>query len=171
MRAPTPSHDEPPALGVAEGVLLWSMRSWATSSRHSIEPERRIARVLDRLGAREAPEYLFGFMFALLHGAVRPMRISCPCQPQVSADERALLDVFALAQEGQSFEAVLALRGFMTPVAAGAAYRSAQGVAGALVLAGWRLAPPASDSARRYGLVISHRPGAPDSVRASVLLH
>ena len=167
MRATDTNHDERLALEVAEGVLLWSMRSWATGSRHSIEPERRIARVLARLGAREAPEYLFGFMFALLHGAVRPMQVSCPCQPRVSADERTLLDVFALAQDGQSFEAVLALRGFVTPVAAGAAYQSAQGVAAELALAGWRLEPSASDPARRYGLVAAGGTGAP----AGVLVH
>ena len=166
MQAPL-HHAAPPVLPITEATLLWSMRAWAAGSRHSIESERRIARVLARLGAREASEYLFGFMFALLHGAVRPIGVNCPCQSQVSADEHALLGVFALAQEGQSFEAMLALRGFVTPAAAGAAYRSAERVAAELQRSGWALASPPSGPARRYGLVVPGWSGAP----ASTLIH
>ena len=124
MRASDSHRGGRPVLPITESTLLWSMRAWVAGSRHSIEPERRIARVLARLGARDASEYLFGFMFALLHGAVRPMQVSCPCHPRVGADEQALLSVFALAQEDQSFEALLTLRGFVTPAAAEAAYQA-----------------------------------------------
>ena len=167
MRASDSHRGGRPVLPITESTLLWSMRAWVAGSRHSIEPERRIARVLARLGARDASEYLFGFMFALLHGAVRPMQVSCPCHPRVGADEQALLSVFALAQEDQSFEALLTLRGFVTPAAAEAAYRSAQGVVGALLRSGRWLAPPPSDAARRYGLVAQSQPTAP----ASTLIH
>lgn len=152
MTASDPHYDERLALPITEGTLLWSMRAWAVSSRHSIEPERRIAKVLARLGAPDASEYLFGFMFALLHGAVRPICVRCPCQPRISSDEHALLDVFALAQEAQSFEAMLVLRGLIAPAAASAAYRSAEGVSGALVQSGLLLKTPAPGAVRRYAL-------------------
>ena len=167
MKSHDDQYDQRGILPIAESTVLWSMRAWIVGSRHSIEDERRIARVLARLGARDASEYLFGFMFALLHGAVRPMQVSCPCHPRVGADEQALLSVFALAQEDQSFEALLTLRGFVTPAAAEAAYRSAQGVVGALLRSGRWLAPPPSDAARRYGLVAQSQPTAP----ASTLIH
>ena len=162
-----PLHHDDSVLPVTEATLLWSMRAWAAGSRHSIESERRIARVLARLGAREASDYLFGFMFALLHGAVRPMQVNCPCQARVSADEHALLTVFALAQEGQSFEAMLALRGFVTPTAARAAYQSAERVTAELQRSGWALTSPPSGPSRRYGLVAQRWAGAP----ASTLVH
>lgn len=156
-----PCHDERLALPVAEGALLWSMRAWVAGLRHAVPSEQRIAEVMARLGTPRATGYLLGFMFTLRHGAVRAIRVSCPCQPRVSADEQALLGVFALAQDGQSFEAMLALRGLVTPAAAAAAYQSAEGVAGELLRAGWLLTPPESDAARHYALATEARPGWP----------
>lgn len=172
MKTLSGDHDERLALPITEGVLLWSMRAWAVSSHQSIEPERRIATVLAGLGAPEAPEYLFGFMFAMLNGAVRPIGVSCPCECRVSRDEHALLEVFALAQEAQSFEAMLVLRGIVTPAAASAAYRSAEGVAAALLQSGRLLRPPARDATRLYALSSEyHQRGHHWPAPASVVVH
>lgn len=135
-------HDERLALPVAENALLWCMRAWVVGLHRDIDAERRIEDVLARLGAPDAADCLSGFMWALRHGAVRTIGVECACQPRVSADERALLGVFALAQEGQSLEAMLALRGLVSAPAARAAWLSAEGVAGALLRAGRRLARP-----------------------------
>lgn len=120
-------HDERLALPVAENALLWCMRAWVVGLHRDIDAERRIEDVLDRLGAPGAAGCLSGFMWALRHGAVRTIGVECACQPRVSADERALLGVFALAQEGQSLEAMLALRGLVSAPAARAAWLSAEG--------------------------------------------
>ena len=141
-------HDERLALPVAENALLWCMRAWVVGLHREIGAERRIEDVLAQLGAPDAAGSLFGFMWALRHGAVRTIGVECACQPRVSADERALLAVFSLAQEGQSLEAMLALRGLVSASAAKAAWLSAEGVAGALLRAGKRLARPASATAR-----------------------
>lgn len=141
-------HDERLALPIAENALLWCMRAWVVGLHRDIGAERRIEDVLARLGAPIAAEYLFGFMFALRHGAVRTIGVDCPCQPRVSADERTLLGVFALAQEDQSLEAMLALRGLVSAPAAKAAWTSAEGVAGALLRAGQLLTRPQATTAR-----------------------
>ncbi len=141
-------YDERLALPVAENALLWCMRVWVAGLNRDIGAERRIEDVLALLNAPEAAEYLFGFMFALRHAAVRTIGVECPCRPRVSADERLLLGVFALAQKGQSLDAMLALRGLVSAPGARVAWLSAEGVAGALLRTGRRLAPPASTTAR-----------------------
>ena len=163
----THGRDERLTLPVIEGTLLWSMRTWVAALHHATEPAQRIAEIFARRDAPNAAGYLAGFMFALRHGAVRAVCVGRPGQPRISDDERALLDVFALAQDNQSFEALLVLRGFVTPAGARAAYQSAEGVAGELRRSGWLLRPPASGSARLSAL-------APDiwaTMPAEALLH
>lgn len=75
------------------------MRVWVAGLHCPIGARRRIADMLARLDAPDAAPHLKGFMRALRHGATRTVGVECPCRHRVSEDERALLDVFGLAQE------------------------------------------------------------------------
>lgn len=148
---PRASHDERLVLPIEHSALLWCMRVWVVGLHRPIGAERRIQEMLDRLGAPEAAPYVEGFMFTLSHGAMRRIAVDCPCRPRLSEDERALLDVLALAQDARPFEALLLLRGLLTPEAARAALRSAEGIGEALRRAGRLLRAPEAE-VRRFAL-------------------
>lgn len=165
MTRADPCRNQRLALPPSEGALLWSMRAWVVGQHRGVQAEARAAEALACLGAPDAADYLFGFMFALRHGALRTIAVDCPCRPLVSGDERALLGVFALAQEDQSFEAILSLRTLVTSGAARAAYCSAEGVAHALIRAG-RWLRPVSRGTSRYAALAADR-----AERGAMLLH
>ena len=156
-------YDERLRLPVEHSVLLWCMRAWVAGQRHPIQAAQCIEDMLARLDAPGAAPYLEGFMFVLRHAATRPLAVACMCYPRVTGDERALLAVFRLVQEARPFEALLLLRGPLTPEGARAALRSAEGVGLALARAGRDLAAPdaglsrlaleveVADAARRAG--------------------
>lgn len=138
-------HDSPNerlALPAGQRILLWSMRVWVIGRHHDIAAAARIQAVMERLGADEAAAYLDGFMFALSRGATRGMAIHCACHDRVGTDERILLHVLCLVQEGRVSEAFALLRGVATDRAARAALSSAQGLGTELALAGCDLLEP-----------------------------
>lgn len=144
-------HDERLAIPVAQGALLWCMRMWVMEMKRGIGAEPRIDDMLERLGVPEASPYLKGFMFALSGGATRMIEVHCTCRPRIGADERALLDVLALAQAVRSFEALLILRGFVTLDGARAALRSAEGIGTVLAQAG-RFLPEPDAEVRHFAM-------------------
>jgi hypothetical protein len=122
---------ELPAL---ENLLLWCMRAWVIGHCRGVETSARIEQALEQIELPEALGYLDGFMWALSQGARRTIQIDCVCHPEVSADERALLAVFALQQQEEHEDAYAILARMMTERAAIAACDSAQRLA--LMLSG-----------------------------------
>lgn len=134
-------------LPLEAGALLFCIRRWVADVRHPRAGGEPASDLLRRLGAGPAGPFLDGMMFAVRHGAARPLGIGCMCHPRVTADEQVLLDAAGLAQERRPFEALLALRAILTPAAARAALQSAEKLGAALACAGLFL--PAPDAAMR----------------------
>ncbi len=128
--------DERTALPQAEGVLLWSMRTWVLGLCRKMEVAPRIRSAFAGLDATEAAEGLDGFMAALEHGNARTIAVDTMCTPRVSADERILLDVFAHVQAGRAAEAASRLRGMVRPAALDDVLGGAEEVAAVLADAG-----------------------------------
>ena len=133
--------DERAALPAAEGVLLWSMRAWvlARCRPEDLRIEDRIEAALGGLDAAEAGCGLCGFMEAMERGGIRPVTVERMCARRLTADERALLGVFACVQAGRTAEAAGTLGDMVTPVSVGAALTRACDVALALAGAGHAL--------------------------------
>lgn len=139
------SRDERLALPIDQGVLLWCMRIWVVGRSRPVAAEHRITEVLRRFGAPDASAPVERFMAALRDGAARTLGVDCVCRPRVSEDERALLDAVALVQQDRPLEALLVLRGMLTPEGAHAALRCAEELAAALTRAGRILPAPEHD--------------------------
>ncbi len=139
------------AMPVESAVLLWCMRVWVVGMHQQVDADVRIERMLDTLGAAEAALYVEGLMFAVEHGATRKVSVQCVSKPSISADEQCLIDAVALAQEYRPFEALLLLRGFLSPDGARAAVRSAEEIGASLARAGRFLDSP-SGPLQHFGL-------------------
>jgi len=135
------AEDERTALPHLEQLLLYLIRAWVIGFCRGLPIAERLDEVFAMIGAPEAAAHLYGFMWAVGHGARRLLAVDCVCRPEVSEDERRLLDVLALAQAGRSLEAVLLLRSLITPPAALAAGDSASRLGQALAAAGRTLSP------------------------------
>jgi hypothetical protein len=148
------ANDDAPrtALPVLDNALLWTMQAWVVGHCRDAEVVGRIADVYAELGAPEAAGYLDGFMWVLSQGATRLLAVNCTCCDTVSADERALLDVFALLQEGREEESLALLGTMVLPGAALAARSSAIRLIWALKEAGHML-PDSAATLRRHMLV------------------
>lgn len=120
----------------AENALLWATRAWVIGHCRRVDVTARIEAVLARLGAAEAAHDLNRFMSALRQGALRTIEINCVCHPEVSIDERMLLDVFALQQQEDHDDAYAILSCLLTERASVAACESAQRVGLSLAAAG-----------------------------------
>jgi hypothetical protein len=144
-------------LPVPENALLWSMRAWVIGLCRHLDVSCRIERVLAQLGASEATYDLNGFMWALRHGALRTIEINCVCYPEVSLDERMLLDLFALQQQEEHEDAFTLLSGLVTEREAVAASESSQRVALLLAVAGNILPTPSSRRVRNLSEYASVR--------------
>ncbi len=122
--------------------MLWSMRTWVIGTCREVPVEAQIRAVVETIAAPPAADMLFGFMWAVGHGAMRELTIACVCEPRISPDERLLLDVLALYQDGRNLEAMMLLRSILPPQAALAARDSAEGLATILGASDHRLASP-----------------------------
>lgn len=157
--------DERLALPIDQGVLLWCMRIWVVGRSRPVAAEHRITEVLRRFGAPDAAAPVERFMAALRDGAARTVGVDCVCHPRVSEDERALLDAVALVQGDRPLEALLVLRGMLTPEGAHAALRCAEALGAALARAG-RVLPAPEHDMHQYawtpasGRASPHRPAA-----------
>lgn len=147
-------YDERLSLPIEQGVLLWCMRAWVLEMRQPSGLEPRIHDMLDRFGVPRASADVGRFMSALSQGAARMINVQCLCCTRIGADERALLDVFGLAQDMRPFEALLLLHGMVTPSAARAALECAETVGTAMAEAG-RFLPAPDEEVRHYALASS----------------
>jgi hypothetical protein len=93
-----------------ERIALWTMRAWVIGITQKIPVEEQIQDVFRRIGAPDASGQLYAFMWILSQGACRMLDVDCVCSTNISADERALLDILALSQHGRGFEAMILLR-------------------------------------------------------------
>ncbi len=94
-------------LPAAEGALLWSMRAWvlARCRAEELQVEERIEAALDRVDAPDAGREFCKFMDAVERGGIRPVVVGPLCARRLTADERALLDVFTCVQSERAAEA------------------------------------------------------------------
>ena len=129
------------ALPAAAGVLLWSMRAWvlARCRAEELYVEERIEAALEGLDTSEAVCGLCGFMDAVEREGLRPILVGPLCAGRLTADERALLDVFTYVQSGQAAEAAQLLRTMVTSTAVGTVMELVADVALMLDDAGHRL--------------------------------
>lgn len=132
-------------LPIEAATLLCAMRVWVAGQSRPAPALARIRLLLGRLEIAQAASHLDGLMFALRHGATRMLAVDCVCQPTVSEDEWTLLDALGLAQERRPFEALLLLRGLVTPEAARAALQSAAAIGSALARVGRFLPAPETE--------------------------
>jgi hypothetical protein len=146
-----------------DGVLLWTMRAWVVGITEKIPVEEQIQDAFAKIGAPDASGQLFGFMWVLSHGARRMLNVDCVCKQHVSTDERCLLDILALSQQGRSFEALLLLRSMVSAGAATAAHDGAARVTAALTAAG-RILQPRNLETARYVIAPEH--AAPEHATA-----
>lgn len=157
-------NDERLTLPVEQQALLWCMRAWVAGLQQPIEAGSRIQDMMARLDAPDAAPYLEGMMFALRHGATRRLAIGCLCWRHVSGDERMLLETLGLAQDRRPFEALLLLRGILTPEGARAALHSAEKLGVSLAQAG-RFLPAPEAEVRRFAFASSAGAGPHSSFR------
>lgn len=151
MSAP---NDQRRALPIEQQALLWCMRAWVAGLQRPLEAGSRIQDMMARLNAPDAAPYFEGMMFALRHGATRRLSVGCVCWRHVSDDERMLLETLGLAQEPRPFEALLLLRGILTPEGARAALHSAEKLGVSLARAG-RFLPAPEAEVRRFAFASS----------------
>lgn len=143
-------NDEHLALPV-EQAALWCIRTWVVGLQQRIEAGPRIQDMMTRLGAPDAAPLLEDMMAALRHGATRQLAVGRACWRRVSDDERMLLETLGLAQACRLFEALLVLRGILTPESARAALHSAERLGVSLARAG-RFLPAPEAEVRRFAL-------------------
>jgi hypothetical protein len=96
---------EPP-----ERALLIAVRWWVADFRQSEDPLPRLCRVMDVAGAHDAAFSVDRLMDVFVRSARQSITIHCPHSPDLSEDERHLLNVASLVQAGESKMAERSLR-------------------------------------------------------------
>lgn len=164
---PIDHQENPLALPPLENALLWSMRVWVIGHCRTLDVADRIHQVFTRLHAPAATSYLDAFMQTLCRGATRTLEVNCVCNPEVSADESDLLDIYALQQARYEDEAQALLGRMTTRNAAAAGCDYAARVVLALNVAGHSL-PRMPAALRRHAFLHHATAGA---ASASVHMH
>lgn len=104
-------------LPTLERTVLWCIRAWVISLSDRPRYAEKIETIFTRLGVGEAIPDLHGLMMTLARGARRTIDVNCVCFPDISADERCLLDALALQQREEHEDAFEVLTGLMTETA------------------------------------------------------
>ncbi|HTZ71702.1 MAG TPA: hypothetical protein VMB71_13685 [Acetobacteraceae bacterium] len=123
-------------VSIEQSVLLWCMRACVAVPRD----DAAVRDALAHLGAASAWPAFARFITVVRDYVPDMVVVNSLAWRGVGADELALLDVLALAQEKRSMEALLLLRGLLAPEAAAAALHWADEVAACLARAGWMIA-------------------------------
>jgi hypothetical protein len=147
------------AIEQRERVLLWTMRAWVIGITQKIPVEEQIEDAFRRIGAPDATGQLYGLMWILSQGACRMLDVDCVCAKTVSGDERTLLDILALSQQGRTFEAMILLRTMVKSTRALAVADCASSLVQALSAAGFAL-PVRTLETNRYAFAGSIQAGA-----------
>lgn len=111
--------DDPgaPPLTRAETLVLWAIRAWVAGHRHDLAVLPNLRTAFRNEGAPAAAEAVDDLMAHIGHGAGRTIQVNCPRCRQVTDDERLLMDVIALHQEGETQWAPFLVRAILTPEA------------------------------------------------------
>jgi hypothetical protein len=127
-----------------ETALLMAMRVWLDGRRRGQQEMPEVATVLAMLNCAHAAAPLEGLMagLAMPAAAYRPIAIGCLCVRAVTADERRLLHVVALQQQGRSLESMILLRGLLRHEAAMTVQTAAGVLARTLAWSDQRLLAP-----------------------------
>jgi len=107
-----------PPLTRAETLVLWAMRAWVAGHRHGIPVLANLRTAFRNEGAPAAAEAVDDLMGFIANGAGRTIQVNCPRCRQVTEDERLLLDVVALHQQGETLWVPFLARAILTPAAA-----------------------------------------------------
>ncbi|MGK9165645.1 hypothetical protein KXR53_05075 [Inquilinus limosus] len=107
-----------PALTRAETLVLWAIRAWVAGHRHGIPVLANLRTAFRNEGAPAAAEAVDDLMGFIGDGAGRTIRVNCPRCRLVTEDERLLLDIVALHQQGETLWAPFLARAILTPAAA-----------------------------------------------------
>jgi hypothetical protein len=144
----------------AESVLLLAIRVEVEGLRTGVDRRSHVRAILDMLACPNADRALLDFIGSLAApgAAARPLAISGVSRPLITPDERLLIDVIALQQQGRSHRRFGHSGGCRPPGADAATRRAA--LAGArgsdpperLVGRQW----PGRDRAHGVGTAVSH---------------
>ena len=107
-----------PLLSRSETLLLWAVRVWVVGHRHDVPVLPNLRTAFRDEGVPAAAEAVDDLMGFIGHGAGRTIRVNCPRCRQVTEDERLLLDVVSLHQQGDALWAPFLARAILTPMAA-----------------------------------------------------
>lgn len=107
-----------PVLTRAETLLLWAIRAWVAGHRHGIAVIANLRTTFRNEGAPAAAEAVDDLMGFIGDSAGRTIQVNCPRCRQVTKDERLLLDIVALHQQGDALWAPFLARVILTPMAA-----------------------------------------------------
>jgi hypothetical protein len=131
-----------------ERIMLWTMRACVIGITQKIPVEEQIQDAFSRIGAPDATGQLYAFMWILSQGACRMLNVDCVCGAKISEDERALLDILALSQQGRTFEAMILLRSMVKGSRALATAECARDFVRTLSAAGFHLPIPTLETTR-----------------------
>lgn len=101
----------------AETLVLWAIRAWVAGHRHGIPVLANLRTAFRNEGAPAAAEAVDDLMGFIANGAGRTIQVNCPRCRQVTEDERLLLDVVALHQQGETIWVPFLARAILTPAA------------------------------------------------------
>ena len=101
----------------AETLVLWAIRAWVAGHRHGIPVLANLRTAFRNEGAPAAAEAVDDLMGFIANGAGRTIAVNCPRCRQVTEDERLLLDVVALHQQGETLWVPFLARAILTPAA------------------------------------------------------
>ena len=107
---PAPYPDLSTDLDTAECVLLLAIRWWVEAYREGEDPIPRLCRGLEPAGAPDAAFSVDGLMTVVAKTATHTVDIHCPRCPNLSSDEKHLLQAASLAQADEGHLAEKALR-------------------------------------------------------------
>src|SRR5687768_3262161 len=103
-----------PPLTRAETLVLWALRAWVAGHRHGIPVLANLRTAFRNEGAPAAAEAVDDLMGFIANGAGRTIQVNCPRCRQVTEDERLLLDVVALHQQGETLWVPFLARAILT---------------------------------------------------------
>lgn len=107
---PTPYPDRAADLATAECVLLIAMRWWVASYRLGEDPMPRLCQGLETAGVPDSAFSVDALMAVIARAGTHPIDVRCPRCPNVSFDEKCLLQAASLTQAGDSHLAEQVLR-------------------------------------------------------------
>jgi hypothetical protein len=105
IKLPAPASEYPETIGAldpAESAFLLAVRCWVAARQRDDDPLLRLRVVLNSVGAADAAAAFGRFMTLAAHSTSRRVVTYCSCTQQLGEDEKHLLHVASLVQNGES---------------------------------------------------------------------